>query len=63
MTIEGRPLSSWPRPLGRIIGAIALVACGWFAIVVALTFGSAPGKSMAIIGPRSQALAAVVMAN
>jgi hypothetical protein len=63
MTTEGRPLSSWLRPLSRITGAIALVACGWFAIVVALTFGSAPGKSMAIIGPPSQALAAVVMAN
>jgi hypothetical protein len=63
MTIEGRPLSSRLRPLGRITGAIVLVACGWFTIVVALTFGSAPGKSMAIIGPPSQALAAVVMAN
>ena len=63
MTIEGRPPSPWLRPLGRIAGAIALVACGWFAIVVALTFGSAPGKSMAIIGPPSQALAAVVRAN
>ena len=40
-----------------------LVACGWFAIVVALTFVSPPGKSMAIIGPPSQALAAVVRAN
>lgn len=63
MTIEGRPHSPWLRPLGRIAGAIALVACGWFAIVVALTFGSAPGKSMAIIGPPPQALAAVVRAN
>ena len=63
MTIEDRPVSSRLRPLGRITGAILLVACGWFTIVVALTFGSAPGKSMAIIGPPSQALAAVVMAN
>ena len=63
MTIEGRPLSSRLRPLGRITGAIVLVACGWFTIVVALTFGSAPGKSMAIIGPPSRALAAVAMAN
>ena len=31
--------------------------------MVALTFGSAPGKSMAIIGPPAQALAAVVKAN
>jgi hypothetical protein len=61
MTIEGRP--SWLRPLGRIAGAIALVACGWFALVVALTFLSAPGKSMAILGPQAQALAAVAGAN
>ena len=63
MTIEGRPVLPWLRPLGRITGAIALVACGWFAIIVALTFASAPGKSMAIIGPPAQALAAVVKAN
>ena len=62
-TIERKPLPLWLRPLGRIVGAIALVACGWFAIVVALTFGSAPGKSMAIIGPSSRALAAVAGAN
>jgi hypothetical protein len=29
----------------------------------ALTFGSAPGKSMAVIGPPSQALAAIAKAN
>ena len=28
-----------------------------------LTFGSAPGKSMAIVGPQSQALAAIARAN
>ena len=54
-----RPLAT----IGRIAGAITLVVCGWLAVVVALTFGSAPGKSMAIIGPPSQALAAVVRAN
>jgi hypothetical protein len=59
MTIDGR----WLRPKGRIIGAFVLVACGWFAIVVALTFTSAPGKSIAIIGPPAQALAAVARAN
>ena len=48
---------------GRIAGAIALVIGGWFALVVALTFGSAPGKSMAIVGPPSQALAAITKAN
>ena len=50
-------------PLGRIAGAIALVVFGWFAVVVALTFGSAPGKSMAIIGPQSLALAVIAKAN
>jgi hypothetical protein len=50
-------------PLGRIAGAIALVVLGWLAVVVALTFGSAPGKSMAIVGPPSQALAVVAKAN
>jgi hypothetical protein len=66
MTIEGegrRPVSPWLRSLGRIAAATALVAAGWFAIVVALTFASAPGKSMAIVGPPARALAAVVKAN
>jgi multidrug efflux pump subunit AcrA (membrane-fusion protein) len=63
MTIEGRPLSAWLRSLGRIARAITLVTCGWFAVVVALTFMSAPGKSMAIVGPQTQTVAAVVKAN
>jgi hypothetical protein len=50
-------------PLGRIAGAIALVICGWLAVVVVLTFGSAPGKSMAIVGPPTQALAVIAKAN
>jgi hypothetical protein len=50
-------------PLGRIAGAIALVVCGWLAVVVVLTFGSAPGKSMAIVGPPTQALAVIAKAN
>jgi len=50
-------------PLGRIAAAIGLVACGWVVVIIALTFGSAPGKSMAIVGPSAQALAAVVKAN
>ena len=50
-------------PRRRIAGAIALVVCGWLAVVVALTFGSPPGKSMAIIGPQAQALATVTKAN
>ena len=44
-------------------GAVALVIGGWLAVVVALTFGSAPGKSMAIVGPPSQALVAIAKAN
>jgi hypothetical protein len=48
---------------GRIAGAIVLVLAGWLAVVVALTFGSAPGKSMAIVGPPSQALAVIAKAN
>jgi hypothetical protein len=48
---------------GRIAGAVALVVAGWLAVVVALTFGSAPGKSMAIVGPPSQALAVIAKAN
>jgi hypothetical protein len=61
MTTERRQDSAprWPR----IAGAIALVIVGWLAVVVALTFGSAPGKSMAIIGPPSQAFAAISRAN
>jgi hypothetical protein len=60
---EGRSFRRWLLPLGRIAGATTLVACGWLAIVIALTFGSAPGKSMAIVGPPARALAVVVKAN
>ena len=63
MTIEGSSISRWLGPLGRIAGAVALVAGGWLAIVVTLTFGSAPGKSMAVVGSPAQALAAIVKAN
>jgi hypothetical protein len=61
MTIEERQrnVRRWPS----VACAIALVIVGWFAVIVALTFGSAPGKSMAIIGPPSQALAAISRAN
>jgi hypothetical protein len=58
-----RTLRNWLRPLGRIAGATALVVCGWLAIVMALTFGSAPGKSMAIVGRPAQALAVIARAN
>ena len=62
MTTDGRQQNR-AVPLGRIAGAIALVVLGWLAVVVVLTFGSAPGKSMAIIGPPSQALAVIAKAN
>ena len=62
MITDGRQQNR-ASPLGRIAGAIALVVFVWLAVVVALTFGSAPGKSMAIIGPPSQALAVVAKAN
>ena len=61
MTTDGRQREG--RRWGRIASAITLVIVGWLAVVVALTFGSAPGKSMAIIGPPSQALAVVAKAN
>ncbi|MBR1148944.1 hypothetical protein [Bradyrhizobium sp. AUGA SZCCT0431] len=51
------------RPLRRIAGGFALAVCGWLVVVIALTFGSAPGKSMAIIGPPAQALAIIAKAN
>ena len=62
MTIETHPWSSL-RHLRRIAGAVALMACAWLVVVIALTFGSAPGKSMAIIGPPAQALAIIAKAN
>jgi hypothetical protein len=62
MTTE-TPHHNLLRPLRRIAGGFALVAGGWLAVVVALTFGSAPGKSMAIIGPPAQALAVIAKAN
>jgi hypothetical protein len=62
MTTEA-PHRSRLQPLRRIAGAVALVLCGWLAVVIALTFGSAPGKSMAIIGPPTQALAVIAKAN
>ena len=62
MTTDERTERRLP-PLRRIVGAMALVICGWLVVVTALTFGSARGKSMAIIGPQAQALAAVAKAN
>lgn len=51
------------RTLGRIALAIPLVVAGWLGLVVALTFGTSPGRSLAVIGPQAQALAAVARAN
>jgi hypothetical protein len=62
MTIEARRQSR-QRPLRRIAGAVALVIFGWLTAVIALTFGSAPGKSMAIIGLPTEALAIIAKAN
>jgi hypothetical protein len=62
MTID-TPHRNSLRRLRRIAGAVALVACGWLAVVIALTFGSAPGKSMAIIGTPAEALAIIARAN
>ena len=45
------------------MSAVSLVVCGWLAIIVALTFGAAPGTSMAVIGPPSQVLPVVARAN
>ena len=47
----------------RIASAIALVVCGWLTLVVGLTFAASPDKSIAIIGPQAQAIAAVVKAK
>ena len=51
------------RPLGRIALAVTLVVAGWLALVVALTFGTSPGRSLAVIGPQAQAIAAIAKAN
>ena len=51
------------QALHRIAVAVPLVVAGWLAVVIALTFVSSPGRSMAIIGPQAQALAAVTQAD
>lgn len=63
MTIDLGHVATRRRPLRRIAGAITLVAAGWLALVVALTFASPPGKSMAIVGSPERAMAAVVKAH
>ena len=51
------------RPLGRVTLAVTLVVAGWLALVVALTFGTSPGRSLAVIGPQAEAIAAIARAN
>ena len=47
----------------RIAGAVALVVCGWLTLVIGLAFAAGPEKSIAIIGPQAEAIAAVVKAK
>src|SRR5207244_12580439 len=47
----------------RIAGAVALVVCGWLTLVIGVSFAAGPEKSIAIIGPQAQAIAAVVKAK
>jgi hypothetical protein len=56
-------ISGWLRLPLRIAGSAALVICGWLTLVVGLTFAAGPEKSIAIIGPQTQAIAAVVKAK
>jgi hypothetical protein len=53
------PLPTWIAA----IGCVALVAVGWLAVVLALTFVSPPGRAMAVIGPPSLTFAAIGKAN
>jgi hypothetical protein len=47
----------------RIASCIALVVCGWLALIIGLTFVAGPDKSFAIIGPQAEAIAAIVKAK
>lgn len=51
------------RRLARIVAAIALAVTGWLTLAIVLTFGTSPGRSMAVIGPQAQALAAITKAD
>ena len=46
-----------------IAGSVALVVCGWLTLVAGLSFAAGPDKSIAIIGPQAQAIAAVAKAK
>ena len=47
----------------RMAGAVTLVVCGWLTLVIGFAFAAGPDKSIAIIGPQAQAIAAVVKAK
>ena len=47
------------KALRKGLAAGALVAAGWLAVVLALTFVSPAGRAMAIVGDPAQAFAAV----
>jgi hypothetical protein len=49
--------------IAKIASATTLVVAGWLALVVGLTFAAGPDKSIAIIGPQAEAIAAVVKAK
>lgn len=63
MTIEPAARATSVRQWIAAIGCVLTVAAGWLAVVLVLTFVSPPGKSMAIIGPPSQAFEAVSKTN
>ena len=39
------------------------MVCGWLSLVIGLTFAAGPEKSIAVVGPQAQAIAAVVKAK
>ena len=49
--------------VAKIAGVVALVAAGWLALAVGLTFAAGPGRSIAVVGPQAQAIAAVAEAK
>src|SRR5262245_42902385 len=63
MTTETIVTATKPHRWLTAAGCVLAVVAGWLAVVLALTFISPPGKSMAIIGPPSLAFSAVSQAN
>ena len=62
MSISTTTRERFHPPL-RIAGAVALVVCGWLTLVIGLAFAAGPERSIAIIGPQAQAIAAAVKAK